>query len=224
MKLHQSLVASALLASTLLAQATEITLTVSGHVLDFSQPGVVVDHTGIFGPPGMSLAGEAYSAVFRFDDTRGTLTQSPSYDLLSTPGQASAVLTIKGRSFAFSGAQDAYYMRSSTGSGDEVIVGIYDDSSADQGIYLYVMTQASFLSGSNNVARPYSYVPQPGDVVGETFNIHSYTSSGAFQWARGGLNVESISVSAVPEPAQLSLMALGLVGIAAASWRRRQPG
>lgn len=224
MKLHQSLVASALLASTLVAHATEITFTFSGHVLDFSQPGVVVDHTGIFGPPGMSLAGEAYSAVIRFDDTLGTLTHHPGYDLLSTPGQASAVITIKGKSFAFSGQQAAYVTRSSSSFGSDLRVGIYDDASADQGLYLYVISSGDFLNGSNTLSNSFSYTPQAGDPTGETFNIHSYSSSGAFQWARGGLNVESISVSAVPEPAQLSLMALGLVGIAAASWRRRLPG
>jgi hypothetical protein len=222
MHLQRTLVAGALLASAVGAHANEISFTFTGHVLDFSEPGVVVDHTGIFGDPGLSLAGESYTAVIRFDDSLGTLTHFAGYDALSTPGQASAVITIKGRSFAYSGAQAAYVTRSSTGFGSDLRVGIYDDASADQGIYLYAISSHDFLHGTNTLSDPFSFVPQPGDAVGETFNIHSYTPDGTFQWARGGLNVESLTVTSVPEPGAWSLLLAGLSGVAACVGRRRR--
>lgn len=225
MHLKRSLIAGALLACAMGAHASLITFTFTGHVLDFTEPGVAVDHTGIFGTPGLSLAGEAYSAVFRFDDTLGTLTHFHGYDALSTPGQASAVITIKGRSFNYSGAHDAFVTRSSSSFGSDLRVGIYDDAGADEGIYLYAISTRDFLNGTNTLSNPFSFVPKPGDVVGETFNIHSITPSGVFQWARGGLNVESLTVSSdgsVPEPASIGL-ALAALGGAGVCTRRRRP-
>jgi hypothetical protein len=222
MHLQRTLLAGALLTGSLCAHASEITFTFTGHVLDFTEPGVVVDHTGIFGTPGLSLAGEAYTAIIRFDDTLGTLTHFLGYDALSTPGQASAVITMKGRSFSYSGAQAAYVTRSSSSFGSDLRVGIYDDASADQGMYLYAIGTRDFLNGTNILSNPFSFAPQPGDTVGETFNIHSYTPAGVFQWARGGLNVESLVVTSVPEPGAWSLMLAGISGLVAVVSRRRR--
>jgi len=77
MQLHRTLAAGAWLACHLCAHADQITFTFTGHVPDFSEPGVVVDHTGIFGTPARRPAGEAYTAVIRFYDMRATNVPEP---------------------------------------------------------------------------------------------------------------------------------------------------
>ena len=215
MHLHTSLVIGAgLLFGLGAAHADMIDVTFNGQVLDHPEPGVVVDHTGVFGTPGASLVGEAYQARFRFDDRLGTTTVAHGATTLDTPGQALATLTIKGVDYKFTGAWHASMRRESNNLGGDFRVLIYDDASADQGLYLYAISTQDFMGGSIDLRQGFSYSFQPGDVVGQTFNIHNFNNNG-FEWARGMLDVQTLTVSSVPEPASALLLAAGLLAFGA---------
>jgi hypothetical protein len=88
------------------ASAEIVDVLVTGTVS--SSAGSSADYTGVFGPPGANLAGDAYSILYVFDTTKGQTVQSSdlNYALgglqhfgpsVESPA-LSAVLTVNGQS------------------------------------------------------------------------------------------------------------------------------
>jgi hypothetical protein len=140
---------------------------------------------------------------------------------LATSGSACSTLTAeRGKIGPVDVAQRGVHVPAGVDDGHRAAVGrfddaaAHDDASADQGLYLYAISTQDFMGGSIDLRQGFSYSFQPGDVVGQTFNIHNFNNNG-FEWARGMLDVQTLTVSSVPEPASALLLAAGLLAFGA---------
>jgi hypothetical protein len=197
------------------------------------------DLTGVFGGSGSSLNGKSFQAIFTVDDALPgafhVVNPSQRADYggssisISTPSPLSAVLTINGitRSIAGSYVGNGVLQNDAptiSGTRDGVYSGVEDrvaTSSHYQGqdMAIQIWSFVNEILASYNYSDSLNYVVQVGDFNSGSFHWLDYAIdpvSGAFTYAiqtQGKLNTSTVTIrAAVPEPASISLMALGLLG------------
>lgn len=210
------------------AQALVVQQTYTGSVVSGA------DVQGLFGVAGADLAGQAFTAVFTVDLSRGNTSTGPIGGPGSFVQQAggsdpgdpflgaptpllSATLSIGG-SAAFTiagGFGDRTAVRSSTHP-----VGLPSEYLAStvgvNGDFLAVFVRSFATTFPADLAVPGTYLSSVGATVGDQFRIvDSVTFTDR---ARGVLAPSMLVVSVVPEPAAALLWAIGL---AALPWWRR---
>jgi hypothetical protein len=212
----------------------------SAVVIQLTYQGTVssgTDVTGVFGATG-SLAGDAFSLVFRFDTTIGHFTQSATQSEVhggnldvppSTAMPGSAWLTINGHTEAFLG---------NIGSRDYASFGWSSQQYLQDRFYPVGHEISAFVQmtiGSSNplaipvlITTPYSIASfSPPNSAGGYFDIHEYAGYTTTRSAYGGLTPTRLDVtdlSAVPLPAAWPMMLLGLAGIGGLVCRRSRKG
>ena len=214
--------AVALCAFSTAATATVIDLKVTGTVATSD------DESGIFGPAGGSLAGDAFLAEYLFDPSLGTrFTLPPALDDLSYNagvGEVSpllgASLTINGKTAQFNGASSNSY--GVFALGDEFLISAFDAPTGSQTF------NASFLAtDGTSPATPGSITdPFSGDASNLPSGPDSYQvateTGGPLTVSTGTLNIEHIEslVSAAPEPMTWVMMIAGVAMIGLVLRRR----
>ncbi|HVW10806.1 MAG TPA: hypothetical protein VHC90_19605, partial [Bryobacteraceae bacterium] len=218
-----TLAISTIFASQPLKAAT-ISIVYSGTVISG------YDTSGVFGSSGANLAGDAYTAVFTFDDSKGTeqgdgstfsqilggAAFGPGISQLS-PG--SAALTINGVSLDFTGntnylGQESQY---TLASGDAQIASTVEDEAPGLSAQLHediYSTSDPFVSSYDWHAPP-SIIVNANDTAAGTFYYYVGAAS-----VNGQLAIDSVSIATAPDPGTCSLMVVGLAILAIGVTRR----
>jgi hypothetical protein len=203
------------------ASAATITATFKGTVASG------LDTTGVFGTPGADLAGAGYSLVYTVDPTVGAY--STYNGTIGDPALSgdqifqgiSAVLTINGHSYAFTGtgAPPGNFDLAGTKPGYGMVAYQFQNPT--------VVSQVNaFLSTDNPPGFPssvFSAVAITDCPSGSCSFYGSYIipiSSAAF--LSGSLNFGSLTVTTTPIPAALPLLVSALGGLGFVGWRRKQ--
>lgn len=159
-----------------------------------------------------SIDGDSYVAHFTFDTTLGTITAypGPSYDLSGPATIASGSVTVAGHTFVVPSCvvspctttTTALYRRSA----NFIEVLFYEDASASAGLVLEAHTTGSWGAYLTNPINNASVISDGIDIVLQPPD--SYYNLVAFA------TVDTVSVSAVPEPGTLTLLGSAVVGMA----------
>ena len=209
MKLTQ-IVASIFGASLLLAHPADAT------IIDVTFTGTVVsgsDNTGAFGELGRSLVGDAFTSMYVFDDTKGTVYKSPLLqqgyggpEFGTTDPSLGADLTINGITFVVDGSQ--YGAVEDFAGGNEFT----SYASGKQGYLQNILYSADLGPGLD---APFAASGISGGVVYN--NAFLYNGAGLSYITMSVSNV-NLAIAAAPEPSIWALMITG-VGMAGAALR-----
>jgi len=221
------------------ALASMIQATITGTV-SAGVDGTVAGSTPVFGfAPGTSLAGQAFTLTYTFDDTEGQQTATTCCALppltvktdiagtgASSPG--TAVLQIGGGSFTFGpsaqGNSEAYRTAPPIDSTAYYYVGVQDALNDSDVVALVEPADGTILSPDPNWESAFSSSNLSGGVY--AFNISVETAPGSYLFATGELTATSITVSrpnaagAAPEPEASLLLGIGLMALGTFRFRR----
>ena len=214
------------------ASAALVTVTYSGTISDS------FDLSGLFGPPGGNLNGDAFTLVYYFNTSIGLVTSSSSISNFAYGGTVygasvpspslGAYLTINNhREFIggsyfgiISGYNDGSYSQQNHAAGTVSFPGgIEHDDSVTTEIYNYSATLPA------SITSDFTYNIQPGDTVSGSFDFYTYDFGvGALVNTYGNLDTTELSektgLSAIPEPSTWSMMLLGFAGLGIVGYRR----
>ena len=195
------------------------------------------DQTGIFGAPGASLAGDAYTTSYVFDTSIGTRSTNQFVDSdLGGIGYAQpspslgAVLTINGISVGISGV----------GAGDFHVVDFGDHSGtstpllSDTGYGFIRRVDNAMFDASHTIPisldAPFNYSDPSGNAGHGEFIINVLNPNGGnliYTWA--SLDPTSVTVTnpsfitySVPEPSTWAMMLIGFAGLGFVIQRSRR--
>jgi hypothetical protein len=205
------------------ASAAVVTLTYRGIV---GSPGDSstdeLDISGLFGPTGSSLAGDAYTAVYVYDTNQGTNVNPPDPYYLDVYGGAlygtptpaiSETMTINGITVSLA---DTYWgeiilcsVCIGANSGLEEVAGANSE-----------MTNILYALGSPIQFPPSLDAPLDFSVVSNTTG--SQASRGQFVPDDLYLMPLTVNVSTTPIPAALPLFATGVGAMCLFGWRRKR--
>jgi hypothetical protein len=197
------------------ASAATITATFKGTVASG------LDTTGVFGTPGKGLAGSDYALVFTVDSTVGAYSTiiDPLFSGDQIFGGISAVLTINGHSYAFTGtgSPSGNFNIATTKPGLGILA--YQFSNALDDVHGMLQTNnPPTLPTSVFTAVALSSCPAGSCTFSGGFNI-PISSLG---FLSGTLNFGSLTVTTTPIPAALPLLVSALGGLGFVGWRRKQ--
>jgi hypothetical protein len=237
----------ALLSPTSPAFASLWTVTVSGTVYA-DTTNAPLNQTGIFGTPGASLVGDAYTETITTDPLLNTyFTESIPWFQDNYGGPAyggccaapyTLTVTVNGVEYTQT-EQDPFRNRSylyngltqGVGSEDQIYQEAYSSGCSSN----YGLCTESYIlaSGSKNPFLPSVDFSQSLTVTSELLDLTSNTyfrfrdgptAPGSVDQYTGFYgSIESISVNSVPEPGTVPLFATGLGLMALLARRRRQP-
>ena len=207
---------AALLLGASSAQAGTVTVTYTGTVVSG------FDQTGLFGPKNGNLAGDSYKVVYVFNTSAGLPTFGPTGSSRSG-GSAYPAPT---PSIKTTVTIDGVSVSSNLNGWLDVISNFNDGSSSQQysstqysniGPALIVNNYSSdFVSTSNlaipaNIAAPFSYAVQPGDVWSGAVSFSTTSTLTGAQLVNTFATADITNVSAAPGP----VPGAGLAGMAA---------
>ena len=221
------------------ALASMIQATITGTV-SAGVDGTVAGSTPVFGfAPGTSLAGQAFTLTYTFDDTIGQQTSTTCCALppvtvetelagtgASSPG--TAVLQIGSGSFTFGpsseGDSEAYRTAPPISSSAYYYVGVQDALDDSDVSALVEPADGTILSADPNWESAFSSSNLSGGVY--SFGISVETAPGSYLFAEGELTATSITVSgpipagSTPEPEASLLVGIGLIALGTFRLRR----
>jgi hypothetical protein len=199
-----------------------IVSTASAEIVYVTYSGTVVagsDLIGIFGTPGSSLAGYAYTTSYIFNTSVGTIQSDPFYNTAyggigyAQPSPSlGAVLTINGVSFAVGGASFGQlygidfgdFSRSYDFAGDAL------GTIAGRSVFNQMSDPSRTIPVSINT--PFTYTATSGG-QGQAL-IYINPLNGAGDLIDLAPTTETVSVpGAVPEPSTWAMMLLGFAGL-----------
>ncbi|HEX4710211.1 PEPxxWA-CTERM sorting domain-containing protein [Phenylobacterium sp.] len=213
-----------------LAAATSVLVafaasTANAEILTATFAGVVVsvqggDILGLFGPPGSDLVGQAVTATYRIDDSKGVSSYNPPLSSVIFGGPAfgtqspiATTLTIGGKSLVIAGTYESQANQSGPASGSPSVGYSTDDRSSTQDGFIDV-SSANYL---NNILTSYDYHIAPpyatdpnlsyGLLNENVFVGGNWTGAGTVMWLPTSF---TFSVSSdVPEPSSWAMLLLG---------------
>ncbi|MDZ4373402.1 MAG: PEPxxWA-CTERM sorting domain-containing protein [Phenylobacterium sp.] len=214
------------------AQAAKYRIIYTGVLKDWSY-----DQTGVFGTPDTFLDGEAFKATFLLTwpspgaDYRlspgSAFAEGGATILGGVPGIVSAQITIKNVTKSVSGEWLSFHGRRDSATGDSF--SHYADEVALGGprdVYYGEISMA--VSGKRDLidglefANPINYTRQAGDSSGGLILFRGTKSGVVYEYAEAtALTVNSVTMTAAPEPSTWATMIMGFGLIGSAMRRRR---
>lgn len=215
------------------AAAATVQVRVNGTISNSS------DMTGLFGAPGSTLDGQAFTLSYKFDTTKGYRdNQGPSYYDVVYGGAwygvqsptLSATLSIGGhtQSIAGQGGSTYYVCDASYCGGNSFSASAADYQPVGPNLSVYNSVGMYFTDPSANVPdtldRSFTYTPSRSATVWGDFQFQTFdTSTWTYQTlTQGNLSIDSVTVAAVPLPAAGLALLGALGGLGAMSRRRRE--
>jgi hypothetical protein len=196
------------------ASAATITATFAGTVKTGS------DSTGVFGTPGANLAGAGYSLVYTIDPTVGAYSTivDPVFSGDQIFGGISAMLTINGHSYAFTGvgSPSGNFNIATTKPGLGILA--YQFGTFTAHVAASLQTTIPGFPTSVFAAVALTDCPAGSCTFFGDFSIPGTPGHDV----SGTLNFGSLTVATTPIPAALPLLVSALGGLGFVGWRRRQ--
>lgn len=195
------------------ASATTLEGTYTGHTIFTNAER---DFPGVWGVDafGDNIVGDSFTATLRWNLADGVTTAfgGPEYTNLQTPGTATGTFTINGHTYDVPTAGGFAYM---VRSGNFFEIVRTDDPGENSGDFFEVGTTTPIDA---RLDQPIHLTAADFDPAINTGNVVLALGGGIL---RGNFAVDSVDITAVPEPAAWALMLAGFGMVGAAARRRR---